>query len=99
MLDKVTKLQPVYYSWKAEAAPALHLSGEAFGLIAQDVEKVLPELVTNDGREGYKAIHYDMLPMMMLQAMRELKEENDTLKRALADQAARLQAIEAAIKK
>lgn len=99
LLDKVTKLQPTYFNWKSEQAPALHLSGESFGLIAQDVEKVLPELVQDNNREGYKAVHYEMLPMMMLQAMRELKEENDALKAALADQAARLQAIEAALKK
>ena len=99
LLDKVTKLQPTYFNWKSEQAPALHLSGESFGLIAQDVEKVLPELVQDNNREGYKAVHYEMLPMMMLQAMRELKQENDALKAALADQAARLQAIEAALKK
>jgi hypothetical protein len=63
------------------------------------VEKILPELVENESREGYKAVHYEMLPMMMLQAIRELKEENDTLKAALAGQAARLKAIEAALKK
>ena len=99
LLDKVTKLQPTYFDWKSEQAPALHLSGESFGLIAQDVEKVLPELVQDNNREGYKAVHYEMLPMMLLQAMRELKEENDALKAALVDQAARLQAIEAALKK
>jgi hypothetical protein len=99
LLDKVTALQPMRFEWNPAQASALHLSGQSFGLIAQDVEKILPELVTNEGPGGYKAVHYDMLPMMMLQAMRELKEENDTLKAALADQAARLQAIEAALKK
>ena len=99
LLDKVTALQPVRFEWNPAHASALHLSGRSFGLIAQEVEKVLPEMVTDDGPGGFKAVHYDMLPMMMLQAMRELKEENDTLKRALAEQAARLEAIEAAIKK
>ena len=50
-------------------------------MIAQDVEAVLPELVATDN-EGYKAIDYAQLPLLTIQAMKELKVENDGLKTA-----------------
>ena len=60
-------------------------------MIAQDVEQVLPELVvTND--DGFKAVDYSELPLLTIQAVRELKSkftelntENDTLKQRLAE--------------
>ena len=56
----------------------------AYGLIAQDVEQVLPELVvTND--DGYKAVDYSKLPLLTIQAVKELKAENDALKQRVAD--------------
>ena len=63
--------------------------GEDIGLIAQDVEKVMPELVVQD-TDGFRAVHYERLPMLLLQSVRELKSENDTLKRLLTEQEARL---------
>ena len=51
---------------------------------------MLPELVTTD-ENGYRAVRYNELPFHMLQAIKELKAENDDLK-------ARLAAIESALK-
>ena len=48
-------------------------------VIAQDVEAVLPELVTTDD-QGYKAVKYHQLPFYLLQAIKDLKAENDLLK-------------------
>ena len=51
VLDQVTALQPVHYSWRAADFPAQHFGdSRAYGLIAQDVEQVLPELVVTDER-------------------------------------------------
>ena len=50
-----------------------------YGLIAQDVEQVLPELVETDG-DGYKAVDYSKLPLLTIQAVKELKAENDARK-------------------
>jgi FtsZ-binding cell division protein ZapB len=43
------------------------------------VEKVLPELVTED-EQGYKAVRYNKLPFLMLEGIKELKEANDALR-------------------
>jgi hypothetical protein len=79
-LGRLSQLQPVHFDWRADEFPDKHFgSAPSFGLIAQDVEAVLPELVTTDGN-GYKVVKYHLLPMHMLQAIRDLKAENDSLK-------------------
>jgi hypothetical protein len=79
-LDKVTALQPVHYFWRADEFPDRQFGdSRAYGLIAQDVEQVLPELVATDG-DGYKAVDYSELPLLTIQAVKELKAGNDTLK-------------------
>ncbi|MCG3113081.1 MAG: tail fiber domain-containing protein [Candidatus Manganitrophus sp. SB1] len=79
VLDKLIHLQPVYFYWKSKEYPELGFgASRSFGLVAQEVEKVLPELVTQD-TVGYKAIRYNELPFLMLQAIKELKAENETL--------------------
>ena len=85
VLDRLTALQPVHYYWRTTEFPDRHFGdSRAYGLIAQDVEEVLPELVaTND--DGYKAVDYSKLPLLTLQAMKELKSENDTLKDRVAE--------------
>jgi hypothetical protein len=86
----VAALRPVHYFWRADAFPERGLgAGEAFGLIAQEVETVMPELVAVD-EDGYRRVDYSKLPLLAIQAIRELKAENDELRR-------RLDAVEAAL--
>jgi len=80
VLDRLTALQPVHYFWRASEFPERHFGDtQAAGLIAQDVEQVLPELVETD-KDGFKAVNYSKLPLFTIQAMKELKSENDVLK-------------------
>ena len=85
MLDQLTALQPVHYFWRAAEFPERHFGdSRAYGLIAQDVEQVLPELVvTND--DGFKAVDYSKLPLLTIQAVKDLKAENDALKQRVAE--------------
>ena len=80
-LASVTALQPVHYFWRAAEFPERHFSDahRAYGLIAQDVEAVLPELVVTN-EDGYKAVDYSKLPLLTIQAVKDLKAENDALK-------------------
>ncbi len=50
-----------------------------FGLIAQDVEKIFPELVYEDGN-GYKSVNYIGLIPMLIQSIQELTAEVEDLK-------------------
>lgn len=97
MLDRLTRLQPVQYSWRADEFPDKAFgTGEVLGLVAQDVEAVLPDLVTTDA-EGYKSVNYGQLPLLAVQALKEMKAKVDAVQRENADLAARLATLEAAL--
>jgi hypothetical protein len=84
-LDRVAALQPVHFYWRADEFPDQHFGdSQAYGLIAQDVERVLPELVVTR-EDGYKAIDYSKLPLLTIQAIKELKAENDDLRKRIAE--------------
>ena len=79
-LNKVTQLQGVHYEWNIEQYPEKGFDeGRQVGLIAQEVEKVIPELVrTNE--DGYKSLSYEKLSVVLIEAVKELKAENEALK-------------------
>jgi hypothetical protein len=98
VLDQLIQLQPVSYEWKADEYPEYHFGPErTTGLIAQEVEKIFPGMVATDER-GYKAVNYSQLPLLLLQALRELKAENNNLRLEMEAQRrqfqSRLDAIE-----
>ena len=89
-LKNITKLSGVSYKWKdkKKKGDKLHI-----GLVAQEVEKVYPEAVTED-KEGNKLISYSQLVAPLIEAVKELKAENDELKKGYADLLARVEALE-----
>jgi hypothetical protein len=83
-LEKVAALRPVHFFWRAVDFPDRGFGTQSsYGLIAQEAEAVLPDLVVADA-QGYKAVDYSKLPLLAIQAIRELKERNDALERRLA---------------
>jgi hypothetical protein len=74
-LAKVEQLRGVSFEWKDKDKE----TGTQVGLIAQDVETVLPELVSTDN-EGYKSLAYDKMTAVLIEAVKELKAQNDALK-------------------
>ena len=76
-LDKAMQLQGVTFDWK-EADSILDIK-EDIGFIAQDVEKVLPELVRDSGK-GNLSLRYQGITPVLLEAIKELKAEIDLLK-------------------
>jgi hypothetical protein len=83
VLDRIAALQPVHFYWRADEFPAHHFGdSQTYGLIAQDVEQVLPQLVVTNA-DGYKSVDYSALPLLTLQAVKELKAENDDLKKQI----------------
>ena len=95
VLDRVASLRPVEFSWRVDDFPGRGFGPDReAGLLAQEVEQVLPELVITDA-DGFKAVNYSQLPLLAIQAIRELKERNDGLEASVAELAARLAALEA----
>jgi hypothetical protein len=76
-LKAVISLRPVTYEWRADEFPDMHFpEGSDLGLIAQEVRKVLPELVSED-KDGYLSIEYGKLAAVVIEAVKELKSEKD----------------------
>jgi hypothetical protein len=79
----------VNFRWKkGKGDNALHA-----GMIAQEVEKVFPEVVQT-GKEGMKSITYGQFAGVLVEAVKDLKKEHDELKRqnkTLADEVAFLE--------
>jgi hypothetical protein len=54
------------------------------GVIAQEMEAIVPEVVT-DGEDGMKAVNYGALVGVLIEAVKELTQEIETLKNKLGD--------------
>jgi hypothetical protein len=93
-LGIINQIHGVRFNWKRDEYPDRKFSEQTqIGVIAQDVEKVLPEVVSED-QEGYKAIAYDKLTAVLIEAIKEQQEQIDALK----SENARLSAIESRLK-
>jgi hypothetical protein len=78
-LDKVTKLNGKYYEWNEKMKEITGVTGNAYGVIAQEVQKEFPEMVERQ-ENGYLAVDYMQLIPVMIEAIKELKKEVDFLK-------------------
>ena len=77
-IKKVQSLKGVTWDWN-DNADELQQSLPNVGVIAQDVEKVLPELVT-DRDNGYKGVDYAKLTGLLIEAIKEQQKQIDDLK-------------------
>jgi len=82
-LHKLNKIGGYEFDWKnEEELVALHgFTGHDVGVIAQEIEEVLPEVVT-DRDSGYKAVKYEKIVPLLIQAIKELQQEIIELKSA-----------------
>ena len=71
--SKIYDLRPVSYREKKT-----HVGG--IGLIAEEVEKIMPEIVAHSDDGTPEAVQYADLPILMLKEMKKLKEEIKSLK-------------------
>jgi hypothetical protein len=85
-LSKIEKLQGVYYDWDRAKWPKKNFpEGKQVGLIAQDVEKVVPEVVNTD-KEGYKSLSYDKLTAVLIEAVKEQEKQITAQQQDIATQ-------------
>lgn len=52
-----------------------------YGFIAQEIEKIFPELVLTNPETGYKGVQYVSMVPLLLEEVKTLKKENDRLKK------------------
>ena len=82
-LEKVLKLRGVEY----DRTDIIEI--HEIGLIAQEVESVIPQLVTEDS-EGTKLVHYKNLTAVLVEAIKEQQKQIDTLKETVAELSTKL---------
>jgi hypothetical protein len=69
-LEKISKISGNTYDWKEDMKDFHGFEGNDVGVIAQEIEEVLPQLVTT--REtGYKAVKYDKLVALLIEGIKE----------------------------
>jgi hypothetical protein len=78
-LDKASKLQGVTFDWKEKGITNLK---EDIGFIAQDVQKIIPELV-RENQNGMLSMRHQGIAPILLEAIKELKAEIEGLKNKL----------------
>ena len=85
-LDLVSQLRGVWYNkigsinlLNDEPEVRWAQKGRKVGVIAQEVEKVLPEVVRTDG-DGMKSVDYGKMVGVLIEAIKELKQEIEELK-------------------
>jgi hypothetical protein len=81
-LQKVLALRGVNFNWNTSAFPQRMFSDKrTLGFIAQEVEKVLPEIVqTENTAEGYKSVQYDKVIALLVEAIKEQQKQINQLK-------------------
>ena len=81
-IEKVQSLKGVTWNWN-QNADELQQSLPNVGVIAQDVEKVLPQLVT-DRDNGFKGVDYAKLTGLLIEAIKDQQKQIDELKSKLS---------------
>lgn len=84
-LPNVLKMKAVTYNWRTDEYPELNFTDDKqIGFIAQDLEKIYPELVLTDDN-GYKSIDYPKLTVILAQAIKEQQKQIDALTKQNAE--------------
>jgi prefoldin subunit 5 len=74
-LEKISQIRGVTYNWNHDVHPELVLSHrEEMGVIAQEIEKVFPDAVTEDKTNGIKSVAYTMLIAPLIEAVKSLNK-------------------------
>jgi hypothetical protein len=69
-LEKLEQITGVSFDWKPESGH----HGHDYGVLAQEIEKILPEVVaTRDS--GYKAVKYEKIIPLLIEAIKELSKK------------------------
>lgn len=80
-LGNLLKIKGISYHWKTEDFPEKHFSDKnQIGFIAQDLEKIYPEMVFTD-EKGYKSVDYARLTPVLVEAIKEQQIQIDKLQK------------------
>jgi hypothetical protein len=75
-LQKINKIGGYSFTWNSNQDT---YSGNDYGVVAQEIEEIFPELVRNRDN-GYKAVKYEKLIPLLIESIKELSKEVEILK-------------------
>jgi hypothetical protein len=90
-LTKVLQLNPVYYEWREDILPSAfvknHKKGRQIGLIAQEIEDIIPEVVKEEKiyDKEWKGVNYEKLTAVLIGAVKEQQEQIEELKTRITE--------------
>jgi len=85
-LDKISQLQGYNFIWRKDNRPDI-------GVVAQDVQKIYPDLV-HANQEGKLGVEYGNLVAPLIEAVKELRQQNITLQKRLDAQEKQLEELQ-----
>ena len=87
-LEKILNLRGVSFDWNAEVVPSLAAEQDRqIGLIAQEVEKIVPEVVSIQKFEGQelRSVRYENLVALLIEGMKEQQQQIEDLKQRVSE--------------
>jgi hypothetical protein len=79
-LDKIGDIRGVEFDWNDKSPGWARERGHDVGVIAQEVQKVVPEIVV-ERKSGYLGVDYKRLIPLLVESIKELKQEVENLKK------------------
>jgi hypothetical protein len=80
VLDRLLKISGKKYEWNEKMEELSGVTGSAYGVIAQEVQKEFPEMVSSHPDDGHLMVDYIQLIPVIIESIRELKKDIDALK-------------------
>jgi hypothetical protein len=71
-LQKLNQISGVCFEWKKDLQQTY--TGNDVGVIAQEIETILPEAVITR-EDGYKAVRYEKIIPLLIEAIKELQSQ------------------------
>ena len=84
-LNEILQLQPIRFHYKPDNPKGYSSEPEEIGFIAQEVQKVFPEAVS-EGDDGYLDMNLHAINVALVNAVKELRAENSALRSELEKQ-------------
>lgn len=78
-LSEIVNLRPISFFYKKDNLRGLPSNEKNVGFVAQEVEEIFPEAI-NEGKDGYLDFNMHPVNVAVINAIKELKAENDALK-------------------
>ena len=75
-IEILNRIRPVSYNLNSTNA-------KSYGVIAQEIEQILPEIVNTNEKEGYKSVNYIPLIALLIEVVKKQHQEIQLIKNKL----------------